>query len=148
MARQPGGPLFGLPVGCGLPGKLQSDGYSAYPAFAKDKAIELFGCWAHARRGFFEALEQAPKVAGWMIKPDWADVWLGKTTAVEPGRTGLAPSPSRRAQPDGRGTPSSRVPSLASSLPAAKPDGPGHHLCLEPMANPGTVPGPWRSGDR
>lgn len=50
-------------------GKLQCDGYSAYPAFAKGKTtLQLFGCWAHARRGFFEAQEQAPQVAGWFLK--------------------------------------------------------------------------------
>jgi transposase len=54
-------------LGSGYKGKLQSDGYSAYPAFVKNKAVELFGCWAHARRGFFEAQEQAPKVAGWFL---------------------------------------------------------------------------------
>lgn len=49
-------------------GRLQCDGYSAYPAFAKDHpGVELFGCWAHARRGFFEAQEQAPRVAGWVL---------------------------------------------------------------------------------
>jgi transposase len=55
-------------LGKDFKGKLQSDGYSAYPAFAKDKKdVELFGCWAHARRGFFEAQEQAPGVAGWIL---------------------------------------------------------------------------------
>jgi len=54
-------------LGSGYQGKLQSDGHSAYPAFVKNKAIELFGCWAHARRGFFEAQEQAPTVAGWFL---------------------------------------------------------------------------------
>src|SRR5580704_7677970 len=54
-------------LGSSYQGKLQSDGYSAYPAFVKNKAVELFGCWAHARRGFFEAQEQAPKVAGWFL---------------------------------------------------------------------------------
>ncbi len=49
-------------------GNLQCDGYSAYPAFAKEKKdVNLFGCWAHARRGFFQAREQAPKVAGWFL---------------------------------------------------------------------------------
>jgi len=49
-------------------GKIQCDGYSAYPAFARDKPqIELFGCWAHARRGVFEAKEQAPRQAGWIL---------------------------------------------------------------------------------
>jgi hypothetical protein len=43
--------------------------YSAYPAFAKEKdGLILFGCWAHARRGFFEAKEQAPQAAGWFLK--------------------------------------------------------------------------------
>jgi transposase len=54
-------------LGPAYQGKLQSDGYSAYPAFVKNKAVELFGCWAHARRGFFEAQEQAPQVAGWFL---------------------------------------------------------------------------------
>jgi transposase len=54
-------------LGKDFKGKLQCDGYSAYPAFAKDK-IKLFGCWAHARRNFFEAKEQAPRVAGWILK--------------------------------------------------------------------------------
>jgi hypothetical protein len=50
-------------------GKLQCDGYSAYPAFAKARTdLTLFGCWAHARRGFFEAKEQAPQIAGWILK--------------------------------------------------------------------------------
>ena len=55
-------------LGEGFAGKLQCDGYSAYPAFAKEKAtLTLFGCWAHARRNFFEAQEQAPRVAGWVL---------------------------------------------------------------------------------
>ena len=54
-------------LGKAFQGKLQCDGYSAYPAFAKDHpGVELFG-WAHARRGFFEAQEQAPPVAGWVL---------------------------------------------------------------------------------
>jgi transposase/regulator of replication initiation timing len=55
-------------LGPGYRGKLQSDGHSAYPAFVKEKEdFKLFGCWAHARRGFFEAQEQAPQVAGWIL---------------------------------------------------------------------------------
>jgi transposase len=55
-------------LGESFSGNLQCDGYSAYPAFAKEKDdLKLFGCWAHARRGFFEAREQAPKVAGWFL---------------------------------------------------------------------------------
>lgn len=55
-------------LGEAFAGKLQCDGYGAYPAFARDKEkLDLFGCWAHARRHFFEAQEQAPRVAGWFL---------------------------------------------------------------------------------
>lgn len=50
-------------------GILQCDGYSAYPAFAKRRGgLELAGCWAHARRNFHEALPQAPRPAGWVLR--------------------------------------------------------------------------------
>jgi len=49
-------------------GKVQCDGYTAYPAYAKTRReVVLLGCWAHARRNFFEAQEQAPRVAGWIL---------------------------------------------------------------------------------
>lgn len=55
-------------LGKDFSGKLQCDGYSAYPAFAKNrKQVELLACWAHARRNFFDAREQAPEVAGWIL---------------------------------------------------------------------------------
>jgi transposase len=51
-------------------GTLQCDGYLAYRAFAHRRVqpIELAGCWAHARRKFYEALESAPKLAGWFVR--------------------------------------------------------------------------------
>jgi transposase len=50
-------------------GIMQSDGYSAYRAFTdRRQGIELAGCWAHVRRKFYEALEQSPKVAGWLLR--------------------------------------------------------------------------------
>ncbi len=49
-------------------GKIQCDGYSAYPCFAKEKAgVVLIACWAHARRKFHEAKEQDPKIAAWIL---------------------------------------------------------------------------------
>jgi transposase len=50
-------------------GTLQTDGYSAYGAFARERgeAITLAGCWAHARRGFYEALESAPRDAALIV---------------------------------------------------------------------------------
>ena len=39
-------------------GLAQCDGYDAYEQFERMKGITLFGCWAHARRKFTEALEE------------------------------------------------------------------------------------------
>jgi hypothetical protein len=48
----------------GFRGVLHSDAYEAYPAFAREHPEVIWvGCWAHARRKFFEAQEQAPKPA-------------------------------------------------------------------------------------
>jgi transposase len=59
----------------GFRGTLQTDGYSAYPAFvrrhntaARCEAITLAGCWAHARRGFIEARENASRTVGWLLR--------------------------------------------------------------------------------
>lgn len=38
-------------------GLAQCDGYDAYEQFERMKGITLFGCWAHARRKFTEALD-------------------------------------------------------------------------------------------
>ncbi|HEV8494440.1 MAG TPA: IS66 family transposase [Candidatus Angelobacter sp.] len=51
----------------GFQGKLQSDGYAVYAALAKDNpGVQLFFCWAHARRYFVEALE-SDRRAAWYI---------------------------------------------------------------------------------
>jgi transposase len=51
-------------------GTVQCDGYSAYRSFANGRngMIALAGCWAHVRRKFFEALEQSPKTAAWIMR--------------------------------------------------------------------------------
>ena len=50
-------------------GTIQCDGYGAYRSFANGRnGIALAGCWAHVRRKFFEALEQSPKTAGWILR--------------------------------------------------------------------------------
>lgn len=48
---------------------IQCDGFSAYPAWAKDKAhITLMGCHAHVRRKFFEAKDQSPRLVAWILR--------------------------------------------------------------------------------
>lgn len=45
-------------------GLLQSDGYEAYAAYVQaHTGVEWLGCWAHARRRFFEAAAERPKTA-------------------------------------------------------------------------------------
>lgn len=51
-------------------GVIQCDGYNGYDSFAGGKErsgkIALAGCWAHTRRGFFEAREHTPDAA-WVL---------------------------------------------------------------------------------
>jgi len=49
-------------------GKLQTDGYSVYESLAKERdgQLILIGCWAHARRGFHEALSEG-RSAAWIV---------------------------------------------------------------------------------
>lgn len=57
-----------IPVDFG--GTIQCDGYEAYDCFARRREgrIVLAGCMAHMRRKFYEAREQSPKVAGWILR--------------------------------------------------------------------------------
>jgi hypothetical protein len=56
-----------VPVDFG--GYIQCDGYRAYDAFARERgeAIKLAGCWAHVRRPFHDAIEEAPRSAGLIL---------------------------------------------------------------------------------
>ena len=45
-------------------GILQSDGYEAYASYARTHpTVAWVGCWAHARRRFFEAQSENPRIA-------------------------------------------------------------------------------------
>ena len=59
-------------------GKLQTDGYGAYESLARERNGELIliGCWAHARRGFVEALPEG-RAAAWVVGQ------IGQLYAVE-----------------------------------------------------------------
>lgn len=53
----------------GFQGILQSDGYGAYPAYAKEHpGVQWVGCWAHARRKFFEAESEHPKAVALILR--------------------------------------------------------------------------------
>jgi hypothetical protein len=59
-------------------GKLQTDGYGVYESLARERGEELIliGCWAHARRGFHEALGEG-RAAAWIVGQ------IGQLYAVE-----------------------------------------------------------------
>lgn len=76
-------------------GKIQCDGYSAYPAFAKNKEITLIGCMAHLRRGFFEARDQALGTAGWILNQ--IGILYGWEEDLRQSRAGPALREARRA---------------------------------------------------
>lgn len=48
-------------------GYLQTDGYSVYESFSKKEGITQLGCWAHARRKFYEALDSDKVRAGHVL---------------------------------------------------------------------------------
>lgn len=53
----------------GFTGLLQSDAYEAYMRFAQaNEAVVRLGCWAHARRHFHDALNEAPGRAGFVLR--------------------------------------------------------------------------------
>jgi len=56
---------------------LLSDGYAAYSRYAEATGVTHAQCWAHTRRGFFEALNAAPQEA------DQALQMIGKVYEVE-----------------------------------------------------------------
>ena len=53
----------------GFTGLLQSDGYGAYPAYVQNHpGVVRVGCWAHARRKFFEAQSEHPKAVRLILR--------------------------------------------------------------------------------
>jgi transposase len=50
-------------------GVVQRDGYSGYVPVARQRGADVLwaGCWAHARRKFFEAAQAGDRVAKWFV---------------------------------------------------------------------------------
>lgn len=48
-------------------GTIQVDGYSGYNTISCPEGRTRCGCWAHARRKFWDALKYAPKEARWVL---------------------------------------------------------------------------------
>lgn len=74
----------------GYQGALQSDGYAAYDAFDLRPGLSAYGCWAHARRYFHEALSSAPDRAAHALEE------IGRLYALERVLRETEASPDRR----------------------------------------------------
>lgn len=56
-------------IGDNYQGVLQADAYDAYPAYAQEyQGTTWVACWAHARRKFYEAREDSPQKAGFILR--------------------------------------------------------------------------------
>ncbi|MDT8442562.1 MAG: IS66 family transposase, partial [Desulfuromonadales bacterium] len=65
----------------GFSGVLMVDGYAGYGGACEAHGITRLGCWAHARRKFFDAAKLQPK--GKTGRPDQALALIGKLYQVE-----------------------------------------------------------------
>ena len=61
----------------GFKGYLQTDGYAVYIKYGKQNGVIHLGCWAHARREFYEARSNDA------ARADLALVFIGKLYAIE-----------------------------------------------------------------
>ena len=71
----------------GTKGTLQVDGYTGYNRVTTPEGRTRVGCWAHVRRGFFNALATAPDEAGEMMDLI-ADLYAVEHRAEEAGVVG------------------------------------------------------------
>ncbi len=73
-------------------GLLQSDGYEAYPAYVRTHSgVVWLGCWAHARRRFFEAMTERPRTVErvlrligqlYALEKQWDEAEVGEERAA------------------------------------------------------------------
>jgi len=76
----------------GFKGVLQADAYAAYPSYVRSHpGVEWVGCWAHARRRFFEALGEKPKAVElvlrligrlYQLEREWDEAQVGERRAA------------------------------------------------------------------
>ena len=82
----------------GFDGALMVDGYSGYGAACRTHGITRLGCWAHARRKFFDAAKLQPK--GKTGRPDQALAMIGKLYRVERNAGDLDPAQRHQLRQD------------------------------------------------
>jgi transposase len=79
----------------GYKGYLQADTYSVYDAFFKsERGMTEVGCWMHARRYFFKALESDEFRMGPALHPDRTHVCRGGARQVAVAACGAKVGPA------------------------------------------------------
>jgi Transposase IS66 family len=133
-------------------GTLQCDAYVAYGSFVRKHArkITLAGCWAHVRRNFYEAREQAPQRCGWILR-QIAHLYgiedtLRRSQAGPNKRAAVRLSQSRPdlPAPAPRSGPLQKVPPLSAS----QRFWPGHRLRALQLAVTWHLSREWPNRDR
>lgn len=76
----------------GYRGNIQSDGYEAYEQFERMEGITMYGCWAHARCKFVDALQEDEKMAAEAI------LYIRKLYKVEEDADNAVLSPDERKE--------------------------------------------------
>ena len=109
-----------------LPGKLQTDGYSAYESLAKERDdLILVGCWAHARRGFHEALTES-KLAAWFVRQIGLLYAVEKELRREKSRAATTGRNAHLAEPARLGTAARAMELVRRRTLAARSAGTSH----------------------
>jgi transposase len=73
-------------IGTDFKGSIGVDGHSAYRAYAtRRNEVQLVGCWAHARRKFVDAMNESPRIAGWLLNQiGWLFHWESTSKGFVP----------------------------------------------------------------
>ena len=131
----------------GYAGYLQADAYSGYDALFEDGDVIEVGCWAHARRKFYEARTTDPRHSHvalayirrlYIVESDAKEAKLdddARRACVRNGRCRSWRSCSRGSRGSAPGA-------------AQEPDGRGDRLCAEPQDGAAAVHGAGIPGDR
>jgi transposase len=82
----------------GFKGALMVDGYPGYGAACRTLGITRLGCWAHARRKFFDAAKLQPK--GKTGRPDQALAMINKLYLIERQARDLDPTQRHQLRED------------------------------------------------
>jgi transposase len=82
----------------GFEGALMADGYAGYGAACRAHGITRLGCWAHARRKFFDAAKLQPK--GKTGRPDQALAMINKLYLIERQARDLDPMQRHQLRQD------------------------------------------------